>query len=680
MSRTRIAILGGGPAALATAFELTRTPELRARYEVDLYQIGWRLGGKCASSRNRAARGRNEEHGLHVLGGFYHNVFEQLHPLYAEWAQVSPDTAIAFGDAFRGHNTFTLMQPDAGSWRAVCVELPTNDLVPGVDPTVVTPAEILARTLDWIGVALRGMAMGQAPALWLRGVTHWNAPRPELNALAGRGEALSAALPTGEAGAPRPAPPAHLLDRIVSHASDVQDAMQALVDSMGEDAPPGGPDWVGTLELIATIARGFACDNLAERGFDVINDLDAVAWLKKYGGSDRAIACPLLQAGYHYSFAFADGDWRRPDIAAGVGMRGLLRMVFAYHGSVFMHMLGGMGEIVAAPYYEVLKARGVRFHFFHRVEALVPGADGRLAEVRMRVQANPAGGSDAYQPLFDHRADDSARPRRAWPEAPLWEQLTDAEAARGAGDLEKWLDSAGFGEPKTLQADRDFDLVVSAMSIGTLRETAAPLAAVSADWKSMLGAAGVTPTIAAQIWRKEPSASYYGVVEDGLMTSYVAPHDTWGDMSFLAPLEQAGADGARPASLSYLCGPITPGDGPARIGRPATETQTWITDYAVHIFPGLADEAGGYRLDGEIERYARINDDPIDLYVRSPSGSIDARLRPDGSGFSNLFLAGDWTRNNFDCGAVETAVLSAKLCARAICGEPAVIYGESDIA
>ena len=36
MTRTRIAILGGGPAAMATAFELTRTPELRARYEVDL--------------------------------------------------------------------------------------------------------------------------------------------------------------------------------------------------------------------------------------------------------------------------------------------------------------------------------------------------------------------------------------------------------------------------------------------------------------------------------------------------------------------------------------------------------------------------------------------------------------------------------------------------------------------
>ena len=167
---------------------------------------------------------------------------------------------------------------------------------------------------------------------------------------------------------------------------------------------------------------------------------------------------------------------------------------------------------------------------------------------------------------------------------------------------------------------------------------------------------------------------------DGLMTGYVAPHDTWGDMSFLTELEQPDATGERPASLSYLCGPITTGQGAERVGRPERETQAWLDANAPHIFPGLVGPGGHYRLEGEIERYARINDDPIDLYVRSPSGSIDKRLRPEASGFANLFLAGDWTRNNFDCGAVETAVLSAKLCARAISGEPAWIYGESDLA
>jgi uncharacterized protein with NAD-binding domain and iron-sulfur cluster len=664
---------------LATAFELTRTPELRERYEIDLYQIGWRLGGKCASSRNRAIRGRNEEHGLHVLGGFYHNVFEQLRPLYAEWAEVSPATAVPFERAFRGHNAFTLMQPDGGGWRAVRVTLPPNDQTPGVNPLPVTPSEILHRILEWLGVALRKMTKGEVPALWLESVEGWEAPPPSLHLhhLAERGEALAADLPPAAAdGASRPPPAADLLERILGHAREVQTAMQAL----GEHLPPKGPDWVGVMELLASIVHGFTCEGLAERGFDVINDVDAIDWLKRNGASDRAVSCPLFQAGYHYSFAFEDGDSQRPNIAAGVGMRGLLRMVFAYHGSVFMHMEGGMGEIVTAPYYEVLKARGVRFHFFHRVEQLVPGDDGRLAEVRMLVQANPAGGSDAYDPLFDHRPGGDATIRRAWPEAPLFEQLADADAARAAGDLEKWIDSAGYGAPKVLAAGADFDLCVAAMSIGTLRHTASALADVSPAWRAMLDSAGVTPTIAAQIWREEPSETYHGVRHDGLMTGYVGPHDTWGDMSFLTDLEQPCATGGRPASLSYLCGPIPAGEGAARAGRPQRETQDWLAAYAPHIFTGLVDADGGYRVEGEIERYARINDDPIDLYVRSPSGSIDKRIRPDASGFSNLYLAGDWTRNNFDCGAVETAVLSAKLCARAICGEPAWIYGESDLA
>ena len=39
-------------AGLVAAYELSRPPELRARYEVTVYQLGWRLGGKLASGRD----------------------------------------------------------------------------------------------------------------------------------------------------------------------------------------------------------------------------------------------------------------------------------------------------------------------------------------------------------------------------------------------------------------------------------------------------------------------------------------------------------------------------------------------------------------------------------------------------------------------------------------------------
>ena len=79
--RTRVAILGGGPAALTAAFELTATPELAARHDVTIYQPGWRLGGKCASGRNAEHHERIEEHGLHVWFGCYDNGFSLDPPL-----------------------------------------------------------------------------------------------------------------------------------------------------------------------------------------------------------------------------------------------------------------------------------------------------------------------------------------------------------------------------------------------------------------------------------------------------------------------------------------------------------------------------------------------------------------------------------------------------------------------
>src|SRR5262249_29402696 len=71
----RVAILGGGCASIAAAYDLTR-PELGGRYRVTVYQQGWRLGGKGASGRGPA--GRIEEHGLHLWMGWYENAFRLL--------------------------------------------------------------------------------------------------------------------------------------------------------------------------------------------------------------------------------------------------------------------------------------------------------------------------------------------------------------------------------------------------------------------------------------------------------------------------------------------------------------------------------------------------------------------------------------------------------------------------
>lgn len=92
--RTRIAVLGGGPAGLSAAFHLTDPqlhPDWQDRWEITVYQMGWRVGGKGASGRRGTpvpregapgwqleADARIEEHGIHLFGNMYVNSMRML--------------------------------------------------------------------------------------------------------------------------------------------------------------------------------------------------------------------------------------------------------------------------------------------------------------------------------------------------------------------------------------------------------------------------------------------------------------------------------------------------------------------------------------------------------------------------------------------------------------------------
>ncbi|HLS46340.1 MAG TPA: FAD-dependent oxidoreductase, partial [Ornithinicoccus sp.] len=76
MGRDRVVILGGGMAGLTTAWELSSGSWTERFDSITVYQRGWRLGGKGASGRGD--HGRIEEHGLHVLLGYYDATFRVL--------------------------------------------------------------------------------------------------------------------------------------------------------------------------------------------------------------------------------------------------------------------------------------------------------------------------------------------------------------------------------------------------------------------------------------------------------------------------------------------------------------------------------------------------------------------------------------------------------------------------
>ena len=80
---------------------------------------------------------------------------------------------------------------------------------------------------------------------------------------------------------------------------------------------------------------------------------------------------------------------------------------------------------------------------------------------------------------------------------------------------------------------------------------------------------------------------------------------------------------------------------------------------------GAAPKRGAARFD---DQYWRVNANPSDQYVCTPPGSARWRLPAHGTGFANLFVAGDWTENGLNVGSMEGSVRSGLLAAEAVLG------------
>ena len=129
MSKAKIAIVGAGPAGLSTAFFLTdpaTNPGWADRYEVDIYQLGWRVGGKGATGRNIDACERVQEHGIHVFGNMYFNSLRMMQSCYQELAWDEHDCNRTMDEAFQP-STLTLMTDyfDA-TWHRDVERFPDN--------------------------------------------------------------------------------------------------------------------------------------------------------------------------------------------------------------------------------------------------------------------------------------------------------------------------------------------------------------------------------------------------------------------------------------------------------------------------------------------------------------------------------------------------------------------------
>jgi hypothetical protein len=160
-SRPRVAILGGGAAGLAAAWRLSE-PGWRDRFDaITVYQRGWRLGGKGASSRGE--HGRIEEHGLHIWLGYYENAFRLLRECYEELdrSRTDPQAPIrAWREAMIPAPVVGLEEHHAGNWCHWVGDFATNEELPGEPDApggTMSVTEFLLRALRLLGDFLESL-------------------------------------------------------------------------------------------------------------------------------------------------------------------------------------------------------------------------------------------------------------------------------------------------------------------------------------------------------------------------------------------------------------------------------------------------------------------------------------------------------------------------------------------
>jgi len=686
--RRRVAILGGGAGSLAAAFELTATPELRARYDVTVYQLGWRLGGKGASGRRDVGGGaqRIEEHGLHVWFGFYENAFDVIRRVYEELDRPEGAALRTWRDAFHPMDEVVLCDDtEDHRWIPRRFHFPPNEGVPGIatePPNLHRLMHDAIRTLRLVEppehASLALKALDKFLDGFLLGLEH----------LLGGDDGDAGMEDLFEAFMRFAGPLLHL-GGDSAHAEEplICRFLRVLVDVVWKLT--GGDRYAMTFDLTATVFRGILVDGLDDLdrgGFGQVNDVELTAWLAAHDARPETLAeSPILRAFYQLCFAYRGGDREQPCLAAGKALQAMLRMCLGYRGAIMWKMQAGMGDAIFAPMYEALRARGVRFAFFHEVTDVGVSPDGQLVDrITVRRQAEVAGPGE-YLPLVP---DPGGLP--SWPAEPLYDQL--AGGADALRDIAFEACECVPGAPeRTLRVGEDFDDVVLGMSVASLPPVTRGLAAADPRFAAMLEHAETVATQALQVWMTKPAEALGDDPLGMVAGAYLKPLDTLCDMSHLLPREGwPSEDGV--VSLGYLCGTMEepPGDTQAAAtARAFAAGVEHLREKALVLWPGaeaagnagafdwnlLFDGGGGAGEDRVKAQYWRANVFGSERYVLTPPGSIGYRLRPSEAAPANLALAGDWTRNGICGGSVEAAVTSGRLAAQHLSGSPAVVPG-----
>ncbi len=719
--KTRVAILGGGMAGLTTACALTDPDNPRRdEYEVTVYQMGWRLGGKGASGRNLDPEYHNriQEHGLHIWFGCYDNAFGLMRKAYEELGR-APDAPLAgWMDAFHPHSASGVEIQLGRRWYHWIGSFPVNDSPPGYGGLlplwsyIRIAAQMFYRNFLGLGQNRKPSPTGDEQVRF-PGARRRRAQTRE-GVREGRFVLFISSLLRHLGFLELPF---HLfmeglvgINRLLLRWYWARHKKAIATDLLQRER------WILLNFMLASFG-GMVADRVLSRGFKGINGQDFRDWMAEHALDDGGLMLnsAFMIGLYDGMFAYENGDNSTPPGAAwpphakmeaGETLKCCLRQALTYRGAGIWKMQAGMGDTVFGPMYEVLRRRGVRFAFFHRVDQVYASADGKTIDrIELTRQADlvprvrEIGG---YQPLIEVKG------LACWPDRPIYRQLVDGEALRATGiNLESYGASWPGDRSLTLELGRDFDQVVMAISIGGLPYVACDLVKKSAKWRDMVTHIKTARTLASQVWYRRTAYELgWTLMQQPVVSGFdTGPLDTWADMSHLVPCEswQAGSRPGReqyPMNAAYYCGvmaddPLLPmtdcgprapypdqGAEDAKVERIVRE---FLLQRVGAYFPEANPAPGTFRWEWLVDQrgigalgperlgaqYFRANVEPTERYVLSVPGSDKYRLPAhDDREFTNMYLSGDWTDCGLNMGCIEAATMSGLLAGSALSGYP----------
>ncbi|HEV7239151.1 MAG TPA: NAD(P)-binding protein [Thermoanaerobaculia bacterium] len=678
----RIAVLGGGVGSMTAAYWLTNPgPDgVVPDHDLTVYQLGWRLGGKGASGRNADMGNRIEEHGLHIWMGFYANAFRMMRAVYGELNRPADVPLATWKDAFKPQTVITMMDTDAnGQWiqNEWVVATPMMPGEPGDQTGFGDPCDYHFNIIDWLEERIEGFFEGRDH--------HGSPPHEHSEEHTLHLEAIHAALHEASAHAGEPKERGKRKPKKEHHHLMLQLALEGVQKLIGIGFKLEGKcvelHRVLLLADIGVASMIGAIKDLCGKPWDAIDDQEWRAWMIKHGLHKETQWCSVVRAMYDIVFGYRDGDAipNKADLAAGTTTQTMLRVYFDYYESVLLKMQAGMGDTIFAPIYEVLKKRGVKFKYFHRLRDVIPSEDGTVIDaLKIGVQATPKSGD--YDPLVVIKG------LPCWPSQPLFDQLVQGDELQAKNiDLESYDANWPDVEELELKRGTDFDHVVFGLSLGAVPRVCSGLLKQKEPWRNMVDKVKVIRTQASQLWFDRNVADLgwtcalngrcYG--ERAVFGTFVEPMDTWADMSQLLPLETWNVP---VGNVAYFCGAMKDTD-PATIDVPREITRSLLEDQMGLVWTYAAPRKGKFHYDwlvvdnpegvSDEERYRRqyfrVNTEPTELYVLSVAGSTKCRLDPADTGYSNLSLAGDWVYNGFPIGCVESGVLGGMKGVRRFC-------------